>query len=219
MPAEKLNTKIKTGECRFCFPHIFEPARFKNDPDNPLKYSVGLLISKDDEKTLKLLEESFKNAKKNDKAKNGDNKAVQKYPFIKEQSGNQGFLTDCDTDDSYSEIEAYANCYYLTATTNGEKESNGKMIPVKGPGVVMKRDGALVHLDPEMDADEIYGGMYGKVTGNCYAFTGGKGGVAFGLQNVMKTKDGEPFGTVVGSAESDFADEVDEEDWEEDEEL
>lgn len=53
---------------------------------------------------------------------------------------------------------------------------------------------------------EIYGGCYGVASINAYAYDqGGNVGVSFSLVNVMKTREGEPFGTAPTVAEDDFA--------------
>lgn len=69
----------------------------------------------------------------------------------------------------------------------------------KRPGVVDKS------LKPIIDPDEIYPGCIIRASVNFYAYDyKGKKGVACGLQNVMKVKDGEAIGGKA-SAESDFA--------------
>lgn len=65
----------------------------------------------------------------------------------------------------------------------------------------------------EMDADrqqiidrsEVYSGVYGRASINFYAFnSNGNKGIACGLNNLQKIRDGEPLGGKA-SAESDFA--------------
>ena len=59
---------------------------------------------------------------------------------------------------------------------------------------------------PITDQEWFYSGCYGYVSINFYAFnTNGNMGVAAGLNNVMKLKDGDALGGR-SSAESDFAD-------------
>ena len=60
-------------------------------------------------------------------------------------------------------------------------------------------------LQPILDPDELYSGAYYRASINPFAWdhpTGGKG-VSFGLNNVMKTRDGEPF-SGRKSADEDF---------------
>lgn len=94
-------------------------------------------------------------------------------------------IVDDDGNLKYPEFEG---CYTLQAATK------------RKPGVV---DAAL---NPVMEADELYSGAYYRATVSPYTWdhpTGGKG-VSFALDNVMKVKDGEPFGGA-GKAEDDFA--------------
>ena len=60
------------------------------------------------------------------------------------------------------------------------------------------------------DESEVYSGCYARVSVNFYAFnSNGNRGIACGLNNLQKIRDGEPLGGRA-SAESDFADEDDE---------
>lgn len=74
-------------------------------------------------------------------------------------------------------------------------------------GVVVKEpDGTLRRVEGPEIKREAYAGCYGKASINVYAWshpTGGAG-VSFGLANVMKTDDGEPFGASNAKAEDDF---------------
>jgi len=73
----------------------------------------------------------------------------------------------------------------------------------KKPGVIGP------DLEPIMDIDEIYPGCIIRASVNFYAYDfKGKKGVACGLNNVMKIKDGEQIGGK-SSAESDFAEYAD----------
>lgn len=63
------------------------------------------------------------------------------------------------------------------------------MPPLKRPGVVDKA------RQPITDQEEFYSGCYGYVSINFYPFNAkGNVGVAAGLNNVMKVKDGESLG-------------------------
>lgn len=67
------------------------------------------------------------------------------------------------------------------------------------PGVV---DAAV---QPIIDPNEIYGGCYCIAQVSAYAYSrGGNSGVSFGLRNVQKIRDGEPFGSSRISAEEVF---------------
>ncbi|RLB85443.1 MAG: DUF2815 domain-containing protein [Deltaproteobacteria bacterium] len=91
---------------------------------------------------------------------------------------------------------------------NEEKEGNDEVYKdavffsansAKRPGVVDNK------VQPLMDQDEIYPGCIIRASVNFYAYDyKGKKGVACGLQNVMKVKDGEPIGGKT-TPEDDFA--------------
>lgn len=60
-------------------------------------------------------------------------------------------------------------------------------------------------LQPILDASEVYSGCYARVSINFYAFnTNGNKGIACGLGNIQKLRDGEPLGGNRISAEADF---------------
>ena len=60
---------------------------------------------------------------------------------------------------------------------------------------------------PIIDTSEVYSGVYGRASINFYAFnSNGNKGIACGLNNLQKIRDGEPLGGKT-RAEDDFADE------------
>lgn len=82
-----------------------------------------------------------------------------------------------DGDDEKEGDDVYTNTIFFNANSN------------KKPGVVGP------DLKPLMDMDDIYPGCIIRASVNFYAYDfKGKKGVACGLQNVMKVKDGEPLG-------------------------
>ena len=67
------------------------------------------------------------------------------------------------------------------------------------PGIVDKS------RQPIIDKTEFYSGCYGHASISFYAFnSNGNKGIACGLNNLMKTRDGEPLGGR-NTAEDDFA--------------
>ena len=63
----------------------------------------------------------------------------------------------------------------------------------------------ISNINTELAPQDIYSGMYGRVTINFFAFdNSGSRGIGCGLGNVMKTRDGEPL-SGGASAASDFA--------------
>ena len=83
--------------------------------------------------------------------------------------------------------EAYANSYFINANS------------ATAPGIVD------ADRQPILDRSEVYSGVYGRASINLYAFnSNGNRGIACGLNNLQKIRDGEPLGGKA-SAESDFA--------------
>ena len=86
---------------------------------------------------------------------------------------------------------AYANSYFINANS------------ATAPGIV---DAAC---QPIIDRSEVYSGVYGRASINFYAFnSNGNKGIACGLNNLQKIKDGEPLGGK-SRAEDDFSDDDD----------
>lgn len=157
-------TKVITGKVRFCYEHVFEPTAV-NEGDTP-KYSICVLISKDDTATLGKIKKAVEAAKQAGKAKLADKNG--KIPSnIK--------LPLRDGDDERGDDPAFENCYFLNASSS------------RKPSIVDR------NLDPIMDKDEFYSGCYGRASINFYAFNVQSKGIAAGLNNLQKLEDGEPL--------------------------
>lgn len=137
-------------------------------------YSVSLIIPKSDKATINEINKAIENAKKIGLSKLGG-----KIP-----SNIKTPLRDGDMD--REEDEVYANSYFINATCRTQ------------PGIVDK------FRKPIIDSTEFYSGCYGHASINFYAFnSNGNKGIACGLNNLMKVKDGEPLGGR-SRAEDDF---------------
>lgn len=146
------------------------------------KYSVSLLIDKRDTKTIEAIERAIEAAKQAGVAKFGGKiPPVLKLPL---RDGD----TERPDDENYSgKMFVNANC----KTKPGLIEKNGMEI---------------------IDATEFYSGCYGKASVTFYAFnSNGNKGIACGLNNIMKTRDGEPLGGR-SRAVDDFANDIEEDD-------
>lgn len=168
------STKVITGKVRFCYTNVFEP-KAMNEGDQP-KYSVCILISKDDEATLTKINKAIEAAKQFGKAKLAD-KAGKIPMSIK--------LPLRDGDDERSDDPAFENCYFINANTS-----------IK-PSVVDK------DLNPLMSRDDFYSGCYGRASLTFYAYNVQSKGIACGLGNLQKLEDGEIL-SGGSSAEADF---------------
>ena len=108
-----------------------------------------------------------------------------------------------DGDEERPDDEAFAGMWYFNASSQSR------------PGVRVR--GANGSIYEPLDTEEFYSGCYGAADINFYPYEfSGKKGIAAGLNNVIKTKDGERFGGKT-NADSAFADMGDadsaEEDW------
>lgn len=171
-------TKVITGIVRLSYANVWEPKSINGGTE---KYSVSLIIPKSDTKTLNAINEAVDAAIEEGKGKFGGkipNKAALKLP-----------LRDGDID--RPDDEAYADSYFINANS------------ITPPQVVDK------NVNPVLDRSEVYSGVYGRVSVSFYAFnSNGNKGIACGLGNVQKIRDGEPLGGRTNAAEE-FTTDVD----------
>ena len=150
------------------------------DENSKAKYSVSLIIPKSDTKTLDKVKAAIQAAYEEGKNKLSNGKSVPTLNSIKTP------LRDGDID--RPDDEAYANSYFINANS------------IIAPGIVDADCQAI------LDHSEVYSGIYGRASINFYAYkTNTARGIACGLQNVQKIRDGEPLGGH-SRAEDDFAD-------------
>lgn len=171
-------TKVITGKnTRLSYFHGWEPTSINGGPE---RYSVSVLIPKDDKETVKAINDAIDAAIEEGIAKFGSkkpNKAAIKLP-----------LRDGDTE---REDEAYAGHWFINANSK------------TAPQIVDKA------VKPILDRDEVYSGCYARVSLNFYAFnSNGNKGIACGLGNIQKIRDGESLGGR-SSATDDFSIEED----------
>lgn len=139
------------------------------------KYSVSVLIPKSDKETIRAIEAAVDAAIEEGIAKFGGKKPNKAAIKLPLRDG------DIERDD-----EAYKGHYFVNANST------------TAPQIVDKA------VKPILDRDEVYSGCYGRVSLNFYAFnSNGNKGVACGLGNIQKIKDGEPLGNR-SSASDDF---------------
>jgi hypothetical protein len=175
-------TKVITGEARLSYANLWEP---KSINGSAPKYSVSVIIPKSDEKTLAKIQAAIETAYREGETKlKGNGKTVPALSVLKTP------LRDGDTE--RPDDEAYADSYFINANS------------ATAPGIVDKA------CDPVLERSEIYSGVYARVSVNFYAFnSNGNKGIACGLNNVQKLRDGQPLGGK-SRAEDDFATEEDE---------
>lgn len=176
MSDTKVNpTKVVTGLVRFSYCYVFKP-RKSEDGEGEEKYSVCVLIPKTDKQTLAAIKLAIDAAKEAGKSKLGGKiPANLKIPIR-------------DGDAERPDDENYAGMFFFNASSKGK------------PDVVNQQK---QRVESE---DEFYSGCYGRVSVNFYAFaTKGNKGIAAGLNNILKVKDGERLAGKT-SADEDFKD-------------
>ena len=181
MKNEASATKVKTGLTRWSYVSVWEP---QESDDGKPKYSVSVIIPKSDTKTIEAIRNAVQAAYEEGEAKlKGNGKVVPPLDSIKTP------LRDGDLE--RPEDEAYKDSYFVNAKS------------ITAPGVVD------ADRQPILDHTEVYSGVYGRVSMTFYAYnTGTARGIACGLNNLQKLKDGEPLGGRI-SAEDDFNDDFD----------
>jgi hypothetical protein len=171
-------TKVITGIVRLSYCNAWEP---KSINGGTPKYSVSLIIPKSDTKTIAAINSAVDAAIEEGKGKFGGkvpNKAALKLP-----------LRDGDID--RPDDEAYVNSYFVNANSN------------TAPQIVDRQ------VEPILQRSEIYSGVYARVSINFYAFnSNGNKGIACGLGNIQKIRDGEPLGGKTDAVD-DFVTDVD----------
>jgi|SRR5690625_512820 len=174
--------KVITGpETRWSYANVWEA---KSINGGTPKFSVSLIIPKSDTRTLDKIKAAIEAAYKEGEAKlKGNGRSVPALSAIKTP------LRDGDLE--RPDDEAYADSYFVNANS------------ATAPGVVD------ANLDPIIERSEVYSGVYGRASINFYAFnSNGNKGIACGLNNLQKIKDGESLGGK-SRAEDDFATSVD----------
>jgi len=175
-------TKVITGvNTRWSYVNAWEP---KSINGGAPKYSVSLIIPKSDTKTIEKIQAAIQAAYEEGQGKlKGNGKSVPALSVLKTP------LRDGDAE--RPDDEAYADSYFVNANSG------------TAPGIVD------ADRNPIIDRSEVYSGVYGRASINFYAFnSNGNKGIACGLNNLQKIRDGEPLGGK-SRAEDDFAAEDD----------
>ena len=160
--------------CRLSYAHVWEG---EFDDNGKIKYSAALLIPKKDEKTLTKIRNAVKAAIEEGKSKLANQKGVVpkniKLPLR-------------DADEEEIDDPNYEGMMFFNATSTRKTQ------------IVDRR------VQPILDTEEVYSGCYCNVSVNFYAFAvEGNKGIAAGLNNIQKVKDGERL-SGGSSAEDDF---------------
>ncbi len=172
-------TKVITGEVRLSYANLWEP---KSINGGAPKYSVSLIIPKSDKRTLDKIKAAIQAAYAEGEGKlKGNGKIVPALASLKTPLRNG--------DEERPDDEAYSDSYFVNANS------------ATAPGIVDNQQ----EPQPISVRSEIYSGVYARASVNFYAFnSNGNKGVACGLNNIQKLRDGEPLGGK-SRAEDDFA--------------
>lgn len=175
--------KVITGpDTRWSYANVWEA---KSINGGSPKFSVSLIVPKSDTKTVAKIKAAIEAAYRDGESKlKGNGKSVPPLTSIKTP------LRDGDLE--RPDDPAYANAYFINANS------------ATAPGIV-DADRNII-----LTRSEVYSGVYGRASINFYAFnSNGNRGIACGLNNLQKMRDGEPLGGK-SSAEDDFSTELDE---------
>ncbi len=179
----KKPTKVVTGR------HTIMSYLNVNEPKAPLgggtpKYSVCLLISKDDTETVEHINAAILAAYHEGQSKlRGNGKTVPPLEELKSPLR--------DGDKERKNDPAYKNCWFINAKS------------ITKPGVVD------AYRNPILDTSELYSGIIGRASITFYAYnTNGNRGIAAGLDHIQKLADGTPLGGR-SRPEDDFDDDLD----------
>lgn len=164
-------TKVITGKVRMSYANVFEP---KSINGSEPKFSVSLIIPKEDKVTIEKINKAIEQAKKE-----GISKLGGKIPANLKTPLRDG---DVDRPDN----AAYASSYFINANSTIR------------PGIVDE------NLQPIINPQEFYSGCYGRASLVFFAYNAqGNKGIACGLQNLQKLEEGQPLGGRA-RAEDDF---------------
>jgi hypothetical protein len=146
-------------------------------PDDEGVFRTSVLVPKKDKALVKQINEAIDEAKEYGKTAKWGGK-IPRNLKIAFQDGD-------DTDlDKYPENEGH---FLLNARS--------------------KKKVGLVDTDrqPILEASEVYSGCWAYVSVTSFAYDNESKGVSFFLNNIMKARDDEPFGSSAATAEEDFA--------------
>ena len=170
--------KVITGvNTRWSYANVWEA---KSINGGTPKYSVSLIIPKSDVRTVEKIKAAIQAAYEEGQSKlKGNGKTVPALSTLKTP------LRDGDLERPGD--EAYKNAFFVNANSPD------------APGIVDADRQTII------ETSEVYSGVYGRASINFYAFnSNGNKGIACGLNNLQKIRDGEPLGGRA-RAEDDFA--------------
>lgn len=148
--------------CRLSYAYVWEG---RPNDDGRIKYSTALLIDKTDTAVIARIKKAINAAIQEGKSKLANSKGVLPRDI-------KTPLRDAD-EEGYDDPN-YEGMMFMNASS------------YRKPQIVD------LHVDPILDPEEVYSGCYAKVSVNFYAFNVNTNkGIAAGLGNIQKLRDGE----------------------------
>jgi hypothetical protein len=186
--------KFTTPVFRLSFPHLFVPQQPKSGSKGEPKYGLSAVWT-----PAKFTENEKALWKKILAALDAESKSRFKKPWKDLPANVKRGLRDGD---EKSEMEGYGEGTKFASVTSRMK-----------PGVIdinKGEDGKFLPIGPEHGNEElIYPGCFCRATVTVYSYDNEGKGVALGLMNVQRIKDGPRLDSRTDAAE-DFGDDVDE---------
>lgn len=172
-----MSVRLVLKNVRLSYAHVWEP-KPAQEADRDAKFTTSIIIPKSDTEQIKKIEAAIEEVLRTD----GPGKFGGKIP----PRGTLKLpLRDGDTE---RDDEAYRDSMFLNASSKTR------------PGIVDQ------NVEPILDRDEIYSGVYVNISIDFYAFNvKTQRGIACGLGNIQKVRDGEALGGGAIKAESEFA--------------
>ena len=178
------SNRIVTGKCRASFVHLLSPTAAPGS--DKAKFSMMLLVPKDDAATIKKLRDAEKVATEKGK----DTKWGGKIP-----KGLGSIIRDADEELDLERQPEAAGHLFLNVSNS------------RKPPVVDRAKNALTA------EDEVYSGMYVRASLSAFPYSAqGNKGVSFGLEAVQKLADGPSLGGGGGADDFDDLDDEDDDD-------
>lgn len=175
--AKVFGNRVIFGPVRLSYTYLNEPYKAKDDnSNNPGKYMTNALIPKGETQTVEAIRAAIQAAIAKGMAKLWNNKMPKKF--------DDGLR---DGDEREKDLDLYGDHFYINAKS------------ARRPGVLDR------YHQPITNPDDIYSGMWALLSVSFFPYSNnGANGIACGLDNVLKVRDGEPLNGR-SSAMNDFA--------------
>lgn len=178
-------TQVVTGEVRLSYVSLFE-ARKISEKDLVAKYSVTILIPKnteDGKKTIASIKEAIKKAAEKGMAKHFAGRMPANLDSMHTLRDGDTAVNDLGDLKKIKNPELEGNMYMRLSSKFAPKVLNAQRQEIINPL-------------------EVYSGCYARVSLTAFPYSGdGRRGISAVLNNVMKTRDGEPLTSMLSGDE------------------